>query len=125
MQVTAKVDYVKPAEDGYEQRVCVTLIADGVYGRTSGRQGKRARRAHQSDGGVRRWTTCGSRSNMGEAIVSKGLAGVLRHRQDDDNRSSAYDQLLVAEDRYEAEQQRGSVGSFSVAECCRRCPRSC
>ena len=45
----------------------------------------------------RRWQTD---SNMGEALVSKGLAGVIRHRQDDDNRASAYDQLLMAEDRY-------------------------
>ena len=37
--------------------------------------------------------------NIGEALVSKGLATVLRHRNDDDNRSSHYDDLLVAEAR--------------------------
>ena len=26
------VDYVKPAEDGYEERVCVTLKLDDMYG---------------------------------------------------------------------------------------------
>lgn len=30
-------------------------------------------------------------------MVSKGLATVVRHRQDDDQRSSHYDDLLVAE----------------------------
>ncbi|KAJ1560830.1 hypothetical protein HK096_007044, partial [Nowakowskiella sp. JEL0078] len=37
--------------------------------------------------------------NIGEQLVSKGLAGVIRYKKDDDNRSSAYDQLLVAEDK--------------------------
>lgn len=59
---------------------------------------------------------------MGEAIVSKGLAGVLRHRQDDDNRSSAYDQLLVAEDRYETDQQSLSVTSVLLVKCCSPLP---
>ena len=38
-------------------------------------------------------------SNMAEALVSKGLAGVVRYRLDDDNRASAYDQLLAADER--------------------------
>ncbi|XP_065668229.1 staphylococcal nuclease domain-containing protein 1 [Hydra vulgaris] len=37
--------------------------------------------------------------NIAEAMISKGLAGVLRHRQDDDQRSSLYDDLLAAESR--------------------------
>lgn len=36
-------------------------------------------------------------SNVAETLVSKGLATVLRYRQDDDQRSSHYDQLLAAE----------------------------
>ena len=32
-------------------------------------------------------------------MISKGLATCLRHRQDDDQRSSAYDELLAAENR--------------------------
>lgn len=36
-------------------------------------------------------------NNVAEAMVSKGLATVVRHRQDDDQRSSHYDDLLVAE----------------------------
>ena len=35
--------------------------------------------------------------NVAEALVSKGLATCVRYRQDDDQRSSAYDQLLAAE----------------------------
>lgn len=37
--------------------------------------------------------------NVAEALISKGLATVLRHRQDDDQRSSCYDELLSAETR--------------------------
>jgi staphylococcal nuclease domain-containing protein 1 len=36
-------------------------------------------------------------SNVAEAMVSKGFATVLRYRQDDDQRSSHYDELLTAE----------------------------
>ena len=38
-------------------------------------------------------------SNVAEALVSKGLATVVRYRQGDDQRSSCYDDLLKAEDR--------------------------
>ncbi|XP_053572302.1 staphylococcal nuclease domain-containing protein 1 [Bombina bombina] len=37
--------------------------------------------------------------NIAEALVSKGLATVIRYRQDDDQRSSHYDELLAAESR--------------------------
>lgn len=37
--------------------------------------------------------------NISEALISKGLATCLRHRQDDDQRSSLYDDLLAAEAR--------------------------
>lgn len=37
--------------------------------------------------------------NIAEALISKGLATCLRHRQDDDQRSSCYDDLLAAEAR--------------------------
>ena len=42
--------------------------------------------------------TC-THSNIAEALISKGLATCLRHRQDDDQRSSCYDDLLAAEAR--------------------------
>lgn len=38
---------------------------------------------------------------MAEALVSKGLATVIRYKQGDDQRSSCYDDLLKAEDRAE------------------------
>lgn len=38
-----------------------------------------------------------SLSNVAEAMVSKGLATVVRYRQDDDQRASCYDDLLSAE----------------------------
>ncbi|KAB0792451.1 hypothetical protein PPYR_14410 [Photinus pyralis] len=37
--------------------------------------------------------------NVGEALVSKGLATVIRYRPDDDQRSSHYDDLLSAENK--------------------------
>ncbi|KAI9533565.1 nuclease domain-containing protein [Dissostichus eleginoides] len=37
--------------------------------------------------------------NIAEALVSKGLATCIRYRQDDDQRSSHYDELLAAEAR--------------------------
>uniref|UniRef100_A0A8C2ZQR0 Staphylococcal nuclease domain-containing protein n=1 Tax=Cyclopterus lumpus TaxID=8103 RepID=A0A8C2ZQR0_CYCLU len=37
--------------------------------------------------------------NIAEALISKGLATIIRYRQDDDQRSSHYDELLAAEAR--------------------------
>ncbi|KAL1502357.1 hypothetical protein ABEB36_007507 [Hypothenemus hampei] len=42
--------------------------------------------------------------NVAEALVSKGLATVVRYRQDDDQRSSRYDDLLKAEAKAEKSQ---------------------
>ena len=47
--------------------------------------------------------------NVAEALVSKGYATVIRYRQDDDQRSSHYDELLAAENRA----QKKSVGLHS------------
>lgn len=44
-------------------------------------------------------TVTSSGINVAEALVSKGLATVIRYRQDDDQRSSHYDDLLAAESR--------------------------
>lgn len=38
-------------------------------------------------------------TNVAEYLVERGLLGVLRHRQGDDNRSSDYDRLMAAEAR--------------------------
>ncbi|ELK13883.1 Staphylococcal nuclease domain-containing protein 1 [Pteropus alecto] len=46
-----------------------------------------------------KWESALTPSNIAEALVSKGLATVIRYRQDDDQRSSHYDELLAAEAR--------------------------
>jgi len=66
-KVHVLVDYVKPANDGFPERICATVTIADI--------------------------------NVAEALISKGLATVLRHRQDDDQRSSCYDDLLSAEIR--------------------------
>ncbi|KAJ1921848.1 hypothetical protein IWQ60_006657 [Tieghemiomyces parasiticus] len=38
-------------------------------------------------------------NDLGEQLVAQGLAGVVRHRKDDNDRSSRYDQLLAAENQ--------------------------
>ena len=38
-------------------------------------------------------------SNIAESLIGKGLATCLRHKQDDDQRSALYDDLLGAEQR--------------------------
>ncbi|KAI9008144.1 hypothetical protein BC832DRAFT_583239 [Gaertneriomyces semiglobifer] len=43
--------------------------------------------------------------NLAETLVSRGLADIIRHRRDDDNRSSQYDQLLVALDKAQTAQK--------------------
>ncbi|KAL5009849.1 hypothetical protein ScPMuIL_012154 [Solemya velum] len=50
--------------------------------------------------------------NVAEALVSKGLATVIRYRQDDDQRSAHYDELLAAETRA----QKKGVGLHSKKE---------
>ena len=51
-------------------------------------------------------------SNIAEAIVSAGLAKVIRYKQDDDHRSSKYDDLLAAESRA----QKKAVALHSAKE---------
>ncbi|GAA6034124.1 hypothetical protein JCM8097_000707 [Rhodosporidiobolus ruineniae] len=43
--------------------------------------------------------------NVAEYLAERGLLGVLRHRANDDNRSSDYDRLMAAEARAVAEQK--------------------
>ncbi|XP_054160483.1 staphylococcal nuclease domain-containing protein 1-like [Oppia nitens] len=47
--------------------------------------------------------------NIGEALISKGLATVVRYRQDDDQRASAYDSFLAAESKA----QKSNKGLYS------------
>jgi len=53
-------------------------------------------------------------NNVAVQLVDKGLARVIRHKQDDDNRSSAYDELLVAESNAEKEKRALFSGKKST-----------
>ena len=55
---------------------------------------------------------CLNSSNVAEALVSQGLARAIRHRQDDEQRSSKYDELLTAESRA----QKKGAGIHSAKE---------
>lgn len=37
------------------------------------------------------------RSNIAEQLIEKGLASVVRHKRDDEDRSPDYDKLMAAE----------------------------
>lgn len=37
--------------------------------------------------------------NIAEQLIEKGLATALRHRRDDESRSSEYDKLMAAEQK--------------------------
>lgn len=72
-----RIDYVKPKDGEYEERECVTV----TYGNN-------------------KWvySQCSThRSNIAEQLIEKGLATVLRHRRDDEDRSSEIDKLIIAE----------------------------
>ncbi|CAB3411232.1 unnamed protein product [Caenorhabditis bovis] len=47
--------------------------------------------------------------NIAEALISRGLSKTVRHRNDDENRSSEYDALLAAE----ANAEKGKKGLFA------------
>ncbi|KAF9237524.1 hypothetical protein BU15DRAFT_88689 [Melanogaster broomeanus] len=65
--VRVTVDFIRPREGEFEERECATVR----YG--------------------------GQNQNIAEQLVEKGLASVVRHRRDDEDRSSDYDKLMAAE----------------------------
>ncbi|KAH7913925.1 hypothetical protein BJ138DRAFT_1215342 [Hygrophoropsis aurantiaca] len=65
--VKINVDFIRPREGEYEERECATIR----YG--------------------------GQNSNIAEQLIEKGLAFVVRHRRDDEDRSADYDKLMAAE----------------------------
>ncbi|KAJ1304495.1 hypothetical protein OPQ81_005641 [Rhizoctonia solani] len=65
--VKVNVDFVRPKEGEFEERDAVTIR----YGN-----------AH---------------ANISEQLIEKGLATAVRHRRDDESRSSEYDKLMAAE----------------------------
>ncbi|GBE81492.1 Staphylococcal nuclease domain-containing protein [Sparassis crispa] len=65
--VKVHVDFVRPREGEYEERECVTVR----YG--------------------------GQNANIAEQLVERGLASVVRHKRDDEDRSPEFDKLMAAE----------------------------
>ncbi|KZT08461.1 transcription factor [Laetiporus sulphureus 93-53] len=65
--VKVHIDFVRPKEGEYEERECATV-----------------RHGNQN-------------SNIAEQLIEKGLASVVRHRRDDEDRSPDYDKLMAAE----------------------------
>ncbi|KAF8919792.1 hypothetical protein CPB85DRAFT_720768 [Mucidula mucida] len=65
--VRVTIDFVRPREGEYEERECATIR----YGNQN--------------------------VNVAEQLVEKGLASVVRHKRDDEDRSSDYDKLMGAE----------------------------
>ncbi|KAH0589010.1 hypothetical protein H2248_004787 [Termitomyces sp. 'cryptogamus'] len=65
--VKVTIDFVRPREGDFEERECATVH----YG--------------------------GQNSNIAEQLIEKGLASIVRHKRDDEDRSSEYDRLIAAE----------------------------
>jgi hypothetical protein len=51
-------------------------------------------------------------SNAAEQLIEKGLASVVRHRRDDEDRSPDYDKLMAAEQTF-VQRSQCSVGLSS------------
>ncbi|KAF8070533.1 hypothetical protein FPV67DRAFT_1025672 [Lyophyllum atratum] len=65
--VKINIDFVRPREGDFDERECATVH----YG--------------------------GQNANIAEQLIEKGLASIVRHRRDDEDRSSEYDKLIAAE----------------------------
>ncbi|KAL4080357.1 hypothetical protein V8B97DRAFT_1931905 [Scleroderma yunnanense] len=65
--VRVTVDFIRPREGEFDERECATIR----YG--------------------------GQSSNIAEQLIEKGLASVVRHRRDDEDRAPDYDKLMAAE----------------------------
>lgn len=65
--VKVNIDFVRPREGDFEERECATIH----YG--------------------------GQNVNIAQQLIEKGLASLVRHKRDDEDRSSEYDKLMAAE----------------------------
>lgn len=83
--VKVMVDFIRPRDGEYEERECATVR----YGNQN--------------------------SNVAEQLVEKGLASVVRHRRDDEDRSSDYDKLMAAEQAAVAETRGIHSGKEQLA----------
>ncbi|KAI9299095.1 hypothetical protein K502DRAFT_298660 [Neoconidiobolus thromboides FSU 785] len=79
-QVKVKIDYIKPASDGFEEKACASVQFNN--------------------------------KNLGVQLLEKGLAFIIRHKKEDDNRASNYDDLMVAEEKAKEAQ----IGVYSNKE---------
>lgn len=68
-KVKVRIDYVQPKRDNFDEKACCTVL------------------------------TADNNINVSEALVTRGLATVVRYKPDDEARSSCYDALLVAEQK--------------------------
>ncbi len=84
-RVKVTIDFVRPREGDFEERECATIRYGGhnAYAYFSHKQ--------ISD------ITFIPRRNIAEQLIEKGLAGVVRHKRDDEDRSPDYDKLMAAE----------------------------
>ncbi|KAF9793381.1 transcription factor [Thelephora terrestris] len=74
--VKVTIDFIRPKEGEFEERECATV-----------------RYANHN-------------TNVAEQLIDKGLAGVVRHKRDDEDRSPDFDKLVAAE-HAAASEQRG------------------
>ena len=81
------MDFIRPKEGEFEERECATVRYGG-------------HNAYESVYSYRCLLAEWHVSNIAEQLIEKGLAGVLRHRRDDEDRSSDYDKLMAAEQAY-------------------------
>ncbi|KAJ6587021.1 hypothetical protein DFH09DRAFT_1430137 [Mycena vulgaris] len=65
--VKVTIDFIRPREGDFEERECATIR----YG--------------------------GQNANVAEQLIDRGLAGLVRHKRDDEDRASDYDKLMAAE----------------------------
>ncbi|KDR75802.1 hypothetical protein GALMADRAFT_248516 [Galerina marginata CBS 339.88] len=73
--VKVQIDFIRPREGEFEERECATIR----YG--------------------------GHGANVAEQLIEKGLASIVRHRRDDEDRSPDYDKLMAAEQLAVADQR--------------------
>ncbi|OCH88265.1 transcription factor [Obba rivulosa] len=73
--VKVHVDFIRPKEGEYDERECATI----------------------------RYSSQGS--NIAEQLIEKGLASVVRHKRDDEDRSPDFDKLMAAEQAALTEQR--------------------
>jgi staphylococcal nuclease domain-containing protein 1 len=89
--VKITIDFIRPREGDFEERQCATV-----------RYGGQNMCVHV----IQYLSICGTLlkaslcSNIAEQLVEKGLASVIRHKRDDEDRSSDYDKLMAAEQSY-------------------------